>query len=37
MRDRPGADLRRDILEKMEFTPLIAPDLREMDAALFTE
>lgn len=33
----PGADLRRDILEKMEFTPLIAPDLREMDAALFTE
>lgn len=33
----PGADLRRDILEKMEFTPLIAPDLREMDAALFAE
>ena len=33
----PGVDLRRDILEKMEFTPLIAPDLREMDAALFTE
>ena len=29
--------MRRDILEKMEFTPLIAPDLREMDAALFTE
>ena len=33
----PGADLRRDILEKMEFTPLIAPDLREMDASLFAE
>ena len=33
----PGVDLRRDILEKMEFTPLIAPDLREMDAALFAE
>ena len=33
----PGVDLRRDILEKMEFTPLIAPDLWEMDAALFAE
>lgn len=33
----PGADLQRDILEKMEFTPKIADDLREMDGTLFAE
>lgn len=33
----PGADLKRDILEKMEFEPLVADDLREMDPALFAE
>ena len=33
----PGADLKRDILEKMEFEPLVADDLREMDLALFAE
>ena len=33
----PGAELKRDILDRMEFEPMIAPDLREMDAALFAE
>ena len=31
----PGADLERDILAHMEFTPAISPDLKEMDARLF--
>ncbi len=31
----PGVDLQRDILSQMEFAPLVAPDLRTMDAALF--
>lgn len=31
----PGIDLEEDILEKMEFEPLIADDLREMDIRLF--
>lgn len=31
----PGIDLQRDILEQMEFSPLIAKDLRQMDPALF--
>ena len=33
----PGAELKRDILDRMEFEPMIAPDLREMDAAFFAE
>ena len=31
----PGVDLRRDILDRMEFAPEISPDLTEMDARLF--
>ena len=31
----PGADLQRDILDKMEFRPEIAPDLALMDQRLF--
>jgi len=33
----PGADLERDVLGQMGFRPQIAPDLREMDAAIFTD
>lgn len=33
----PGIDLERDILQKMEFTPLIAEDLKYMDKRLFSE
>lgn len=33
----PGVDLEKDILAHMEFKPLIAEDLKEMDACLFTE
>lgn len=31
----PGVDLQRDILDQMEFTPVIAHDLRTMPAAIF--
>ena len=33
----PGMDLERDVLARMGFRPQIAPDLREMDAAIFTD
>lgn len=33
----PGIDVEKDILGKMEFRPLIAEDLKEMDPALFME
>ncbi len=31
----PGIDLDRDILDKMEFKPIISGDLREMDSIVF--
>ena len=31
----PGVDLERDIIDKMEFMPVISEDLREMDPRLF--
>jgi propionate CoA-transferase len=33
----PGVDLERDVLAEMGFRPRIGPDLREMDAAIFTD
>ena len=33
----PGVDLERDVLARMGFRPRIGPDLREMDAAIFTD
>ena len=33
----PGIDLEKDILANMDFKPVISPDLKEMDAALFQE
>lgn len=33
----PGVDVKNDILDKMAFTPLISPDLKTMDAALFMD
>ena len=33
----PGVDLERDVLGHMGFRPQITPDLREMDAAIFTD
>jgi propionate CoA-transferase len=31
----PGVDLQRDVLAQMDFQPLISPQLKTMDAALF--
>ena len=31
----PGIDVQRDILDAMDFKPLIAPDLRTMDPSHF--
>lgn len=33
----PGIDLERDVLGQMEFRPLIAPELRLMDASIYRE
>ncbi|QJX61546.1 acyl CoA:acetate/3-ketoacid CoA transferase [Niallia circulans] len=33
----PGVDLERNILHQMEFTPVISPDLKEMDKEMFLE
>jgi propionate CoA-transferase len=31
----PGVDLERDVLKKMEFTPIVSPHLGEMDRVVF--
>lgn len=33
----PGVDLQKDILDKMEFTPIISPDLKLMDERIFRD
>lgn len=33
----PGVDLQKDILDKMEFTPLISPNLKLMDERIFID
>ncbi|AVQ20170.1 3-oxoacid CoA-transferase [Fusobacterium necrophorum subsp. funduliforme] len=33
----PGIDLQKDILDQMEFVPLIAKDLKEMDTRIFLD
>ena len=33
----PGVDMQKDILDKMEFTPIISSDLKEMDSRLFKD
>ena len=33
----PGVDLEKDILDKMEFKPLISPDLKLMDERIFID
>jgi propionate CoA-transferase len=33
----PGVDLERDVLGRMGFRPLVSPDLKPMDAALFAD
>ena len=33
----PGLDLECDVLARMGFQPQVAPDLRQMDAAIFTD
>lgn len=33
----PGIDIQKNILNQMDFLPLISPDIKEMDASLFAE
>ena len=33
----PGVDMQKDVLGKMEFTPVISPELKSMDPRLFKE
>ena len=33
----PGIDLQRDVLEQAEFPLSVSPDLKTMNAALFTD
>lgn len=33
----PGVDLQKDILDQMEFKPIVSPDLKLMDAGIFRE
>lgn len=32
----PGADLQKDILDKMDFKPIVSKNLKEMDVAIFS-
>lgn len=32
----PGVDLQKDILDQMDFAPIVSPDLKLMDARIFT-
>jgi propionate CoA-transferase len=31
----PGVDLQKDVLDRMGFAPVVAPDLKTMDARIF--
>jgi propionate CoA-transferase len=33
----PGIDLERDVLSKMQFRPVISPDLKQMDSRIFRD
>jgi propionate CoA-transferase len=33
----PGLDVQKDIIDQMEFTPAISPNLKEMDPRIFTD
>ena len=33
----PGVDLQKDVLDKMEFKPIVSPNLKTMDARIFKE
>jgi propionate CoA-transferase len=33
----PGIDLQKDVLDQMDFKPIISPDLKLMDAGIFSE
>ncbi len=33
----PGVDLQKDILDLMDFAPVISPNLKVMDSRLFRE
>lgn len=33
----PGIDLQHDILDNMDYRPIISPDLKEMPKELFNE
>ena len=33
----PGVDLQKDILDQMEFKPIISKQLKEMDSAIFKD
>jgi acyl CoA:acetate/3-ketoacid CoA transferase len=33
----PGVDLEKDILEKMDFSPVVRQELRRMDPRIFKE
>ncbi len=33
----PGIDLQKDVLDQMDFKPIISKNLKEMDARIFEE